>query len=107
MSQTAFPSMISQARLEWRPDQQITLRTRQPGDRFMPRGLDGHSQTIKKWMIDHKVPQVIRNEIPLLIIDNEIAAFMVGPQWIYHERFKADKGSQMVIYAVFKQKSTT
>ena len=75
------------ARLAVIEGQIVELRTRRPGDRFAPLGLDGHTQTLKKWMIDHKIPQAIRNQIPILIVNGEIAALIVGTQWIISELF--------------------
>ena len=71
-----------QACLIIRSGQHVTLRTRHPGDRFAPLGLDGHTQKLKQWMIDHKVPQVQRDTIPLIDVDGAIAAFFVGGRWI-------------------------
>ena len=66
---------------------QIRLRTRQPGDRFAPLGLDGHSQKLKEWLIDHKVPQRWRDHLPLLEVDGEIAALVLGARWPVSNRF--------------------
>lgn len=51
----------------------ITLRTRQPKDKFAPLGMNGKHQTIKNWMINHKIPQALRAHIPLLLVDDTIA----------------------------------
>lgn len=59
----------------------ITLRTRKAGDRIYPRGLDGRSQKLKKWMIDHKIPVETRNYLPLLIVEDAIFAVIFGQQW--------------------------
>ncbi len=52
----------------------VVLRTRREGDRFAPLGLEGHTQKLAKWMIDAKVPRALRDRLPLLVIDGEIAA---------------------------------
>jgi len=59
----------------------ILLRSRRPGDTFMPQGMKGHHRKIKEWMIDRKIPRHIRDSIPLLIIDDEIAAVLYGEKW--------------------------
>ncbi len=49
---------------------QPSLRTRRPGDAFAPFGLNGRRQRLKKFMIDHKIPAPLRNQIPLLVAEN-------------------------------------
>jgi tRNA(Ile)-lysidine synthase len=72
--ETAFEPTPDAARLTIPPDSIVLLRTRQAGDRFAPPGLLGHTQTLKAWMIDHKVPRAIRDRVPLLIVNGHIAA---------------------------------
>ena len=45
---------------------EFTLRPRQPGDRFRPFGLGGHSARVKEYLIDRKVPAGERATWPLL-----------------------------------------
>lgn len=59
----------------------LRLRTRQAGDRFCPLGMKGHSRKIKDWMIDRKIPRQIRNQIPLITMDDVIIAALVGNRW--------------------------
>jgi tRNA(Ile)-lysidine synthase len=49
----------------------LTLRNRRPGDRFHPLGAPG-SQTLKKFFIDHKVPDEERRRCPLLVSGDRI-----------------------------------
>ncbi len=49
------------------------LRARLPQDRFQPAGLNGHSQTLRKYMIDAKIPRALRERLPLLIVGEQIA----------------------------------
>jgi tRNA(Ile)-lysidine synthetase-like protein len=44
----------------------LVLRPRQPGDRFQPRGLGGHSMKLNEFMINEKVPRDARAGWPLL-----------------------------------------
>jgi tRNA(Ile)-lysidine synthase len=44
----------------------FVLRPRQPGDRFQPQGLGGHSTKLNEFMINAKVPQGARAGWPLL-----------------------------------------
>ena len=92
-----------QAKLAISKGQRVQLRTRQAGDRFKPFGLGGHTQKIKKWMIDHKIPQTIRDQIPLLTINGEIAAFMVNNQWVTRESLDYEPQEQLILYTIFTQ----
>jgi tRNA(Ile)-lysidine synthase len=44
----------------------LLLRPRQPGDRFQPQGLSGHSTKLNEFMINAKVPKGARAGWPLL-----------------------------------------
>lgn len=66
----------------------IRLRTRRPGDRFAPLGMSGHSRKLKQWMIDHKLPQAVRDHVPLLDIDGQIAAVCWGETWTIADPFR-------------------
>ncbi len=50
----------------------ITLRSRQPGDRITPLGLNGKTVKISDLMINKKIPRRARAAWPLLCIDEEI-----------------------------------
>ena len=60
---------------------QIHLRTRRDGERFRPKGMAGRSRKIKDWMIDRKIPQAIRDQIPLVSLDDFVIAICVGETW--------------------------
>ena len=49
----------------------LTLRTRQPGDRFRPAGR-GLSKPLRKWMNEAGIPAEIREGLPLLAAGSEI-----------------------------------
>ena len=49
----------------------LTLRTRQPGDRFRPAGR-GLSKPLRKWMNEAGIPAGIREGLPLLAAGSEI-----------------------------------
>lgn len=59
----------------------LSLRTRRAGDRFRPKGMNGHSRKLKDWMIDRKIPRQLRKQIPLLCADGEIIAICVKDTW--------------------------
>lgn len=46
------------------------VRTRKPGDRIALRGLGGHTQKLKDWMINRKIPHPQRDNIPIIVDDN-------------------------------------
>ena len=54
----------------------LTLRTRRPQDRFAPRGMMGKHQNIKNWMINNKIPQQIRPNVPILCVNDQIAIIL-------------------------------
>ena len=84
----------------------VTLRTRRPGDRWRPLGLQGHSQKLKKWLIDHRIPQGLRDQLPLLCVNDEIAAIVMPGAWAIAEPFKVatpEAGRQIVYWCVKMQ----
>lgn len=74
------------AALHLPPAARVTLRTRRPGDRFAPPGLGGHTQKLKQWLNDRKIPRRLRDQLPLLDVNGEIAA-VCAPQWVTSGRF--------------------
>jgi tRNA(Ile)-lysidine synthase len=44
----------------------LVLRTREPGDRFQPLGLAGHSASVSDFMINERIPAAWRGRIPIL-----------------------------------------
>lgn len=56
---------------------EITLRGRRRGDRFCPPGLGGHRVQLAEWMVDQKVPRDLREVIPLLVVNEHIAAVLL------------------------------
>lgn len=92
----AFPLSIHEG-------QTMILRTRRPGDRFAPRGMDGHTQKLKDWFINHKVPQPLRDHIPLLALDGEIVALMVEAGPILSQPSAAPPGQISTFYFHFTE----
>lgn len=74
------------AALHLPPAARVALRTRRPGDRFAPPGLGGHTQKLKQWLNDHRIPRHLRDQLPLLDADGEIAA-ICAPRWVTSDRF--------------------
>jgi tRNA(Ile)-lysidine synthase len=74
------------------------LRTRRDGDRFAPSGLHGHTRKLKEWLIDHKVPRALRDRLPLLVVDGEVAALLWGDAWAVSEHFAEPHDASVVVY---------
>ncbi len=55
---------------------QLTLRGRQPGEKFQPFGMNGQV-SLKKLMIDRKIPAVLRDQWPL-VADNDGVLWVAG-----------------------------
>lgn len=53
------------------------LRTRHDGDRFAPRGMGGHAQKLADTLINMRVPGVWRDHVPLLVIGDAVAWFVI------------------------------
>ena len=71
----------------------LVLRTRLPGDRFQPTGMRG-TKKLKEIFIDEKVPERIRDGIPLLACGDEIA-WVVG--YRAGERFKVRPSTAKIL----------
>ena len=63
--------------------EQPVLRTRRPGDRFAPHGMDGAHVKLSDFMINVKLPQAWRDHLPLLVGE-------VGILWVVGWRVSED-----------------
>lgn len=79
------------ARLTFPDNADVTIRTRRPGDVFAPPGLNGQHQKLSDWFINHKIPRNLRDTLPLLCVNGEIAAIITNDTWFV--------GSQFIIYS--------
>jgi len=50
----------------------LKLRSRKPGDRFQPLGMEGHSVKLSEYMINQKIPRRVRERWPLIVSGNDI-----------------------------------
>jgi tRNA(Ile)-lysidine synthase len=57
----------------------LSVRTRQPGDRFHPLGAPGAGR-LKEFLINRKVPRGERDRIPLVVAADGTVAWVVGHQ---------------------------
>ena len=71
----------------------LTVRFRQPGDRFHPYGAPGQKK-LKAYFIDKKVPRAERDRIPVVLSGSEIV-WVVGYQ--IAEPFKVHPGTQQTV----------
>ncbi len=92
-----------QALLSFPPDATLTLDTRRPGDRFAPPGLRGHTQSLKRWMINQRLPRAIRYQVPLLRVDGVIAAIFTDTQAVPSALFRADSGVADACYCAIRR----
>ena len=56
--------------------EEVTLRTRRPGDRFQPSGMTG-TKKLQDFFTDAKIPRNQRDDVPLLVCERGIA-WVVG-----------------------------
>jgi len=49
--------------------------------------MNGKHQAIKDWMINRKIPQILRPHIPILVIDDQIA-MILWDRFFVSELFK-------------------
>ena len=55
--------------------QHFVIRNRRPGDRIL---IETGTKKIKEIMIEKKLDSRVKNSIPLILADNEIAAYLPG-----------------------------
>ncbi len=76
---------------------QLAVRSRRPGDFFYPVGMTG-KKTIKEFFIDNKIPQFLRDSVPLLTADEDIV-------WVASlradARYAASKGQNKALCVTY------
>lgn len=68
----------------------LILRNRRDGDKFIPYGMNSFKK-LKKFFIDLKIPKQIRDTVPILCADDEIAAvigYRVDNRYITNDKTK-------------------
>jgi tRNA(Ile)-lysidine synthetase-like protein len=86
------------ARLAIPEGSDVIVRTRKSGDRFAPLGIGGHTQKLARWMINRKIPERVRDRIPLLVVNGQIGAVLTGNQWPVSEKFAVREDSARIVY---------
>jgi len=82
------------------PDR-IEVRTRQPGDRFEPIGMDGHSMKLSDFFINEKLPKRARDAWPLLC-SGETVIWVPGYRPAHP--FRLTEKSRQVMYFTLAKK---
>lgn len=59
-------------------DLPLTVRSRRPGDRFRPLGLGGHGKKLQDFLVDRKIPNELRDFIPLVVDAGGRIVWVVG-----------------------------
>jgi tRNA(Ile)-lysidine synthase len=77
----------------------LYVRTRKPGDRFRPLGME-HPKKLQDFMVDVKIPGHWRDRIPLLCSGNRII-WVVG--WRIDERFKVTEATGKALKVTFRR----
>ncbi len=73
----------------------LIVRTRQPGDRFKPLGMDGHSIKLSEFMINVKLPKRAREKWPLVCMGKEIVWI---PGYRLGHPFRITPGTEELIH---------
>jgi tRNA(Ile)-lysidine synthase len=82
----------------------LWLRTRRPGDRFQPQGMEGHSVKLADFLTNQKVPRVVRDRLPLLVKQDDpqqagVVVWVCG--WRVDERARVHDETERVLVARF------
>ncbi len=78
---------------------QVTLRTRQPGDRFQPLGMS-QPKKLGEFMIDAKIPSAWRQRVPIVCSPQHIL-WVVG--WRIDERVKVTSTTNQILCLEFER----
>lgn len=76
----------------------LTLRPWQPGDRFIPFGMNGFKK-VSDFLVDSKVPLADKEKVYVLTSGNEIV-WVIGHR--IDNRYRVDKGTSKVLRIVLK-----
>lgn len=110
VADTLAPSEVSESELN-RPNPwhtvldldaaglELYLRRRRPGDRFRPLGMAGHSKTVADFMIGEKIPQHVRDFLPVLADADDQIVWLAG--WRLDERVRMTDTTTRVLRLKF------
>jgi tRNA(Ile)-lysidine synthase len=83
---------------------ELVLRSRKPGDRFQPLGMEDGSQKLSDFMINHRMPKRAREKWPLLCKGDEII-WVPGYQLAHSYRLRDDTARSLHVSLVRKNGS--
>ncbi|HEX9062439.1 MAG TPA: tRNA lysidine(34) synthetase TilS, partial [Clostridia bacterium] len=75
----------------------INIRNRKDGDRFKPFGSNG-TKKLKEYFIDNKIPRQLRDEIPLVALENEIV-WIIG--YKTSDKFRVTENTKRVLVLTY------
>jgi tRNA(Ile)-lysidine synthetase-like protein len=78
----------------------LALRHRRPGDRFQPAGMHGQTKSLHEFMIDGKIPQSVRGNLPILVAGDHIL-WVCG--WRVDERARTTPSTRRFLRVTFKR----
>jgi len=79
---------------------ELVARRRQPGDRFQPLGMGGHAKRLNEFMINAKIPQTIRDRLPIIASPTQIV-WVAG--WRPDERVRVTGATRQVLHLAFRR----
>lgn len=83
-----------QAFLDLRDQDILYVRTRQPGERMQPLGMDGHSSSLQDIMVNRKMASRLREQWPL-VATNKHVVWLTGH--IIDQRVKVSDNSRRIV----------
>jgi len=78
----------------------LAVRSRQPGDRFRPFGLDGQKK-LQDFLVDRKVARADRDRVPLVVDENDRILWVAGHE--IDEAFRVTAASRAVLILTLRQ----
>jgi tRNA(Ile)-lysidine synthase len=81
----------------------LTIRTRRPGERIIPLGMQGHSVKISDLMINLKIPKRVRDAWPLVCAGHEIVWV---PGYRVSHAASIKPGSQKIVNLILSREAT-
>ena len=84
-------------------DDRVVVRTRNPGDRI--RVGSEHTQRVKQWMIDRKIAKALRDFLPLLVVNDQVAAVLWNHEWEIFDPFRSKSDVEGAVLYIWFEKS--
>lgn len=80
---------------------ELYLRSRRAGDRFCPLGMDGHAKTVAEFMIAEKIPQHVRDQLPIVVNAGDQIVWLPG--WRLDERVRITRHTTHILRLQFRR----